>query len=261
MDSSTYKDIAIGQVVCANSGGEAEVRVFLYAVDGLLIDSGPQSHEEEWIAFFRSHKIDQVALTHSHEDHSGMAPWLQENLDIPIYLHPGSIDAAHVEPTYLPYRQEMWGYRHTYDPTPMPKIIRTPNHIFEVIDAPGHHPYHNAFFEREQKWLFTGDLYLGTKLYVCFEDENMTQTIETIEKLLELDFDTIFCAHAGVIENGKVRLQKKLDYLKNLRQQVHELRNQGKTDHEIDDEIFDFKLPITDVSNGEWSSCNIIHTL
>ena len=89
----------------------------------------------------------------------------------------------------------------------------------------------------------------------------MRQTMDTIERLLKLDFDTIFCAHAGVIENGKLRLQKKLNNLKELQSQVIELRKQGLTDREIDDQINGFVLPITEESGGEWSSYNIIRTI
>jgi len=261
LNFSDYKGISIVQGNCGTSGGEAEVRVFLYVVDGLLIDSGPQSLAEDTKNYFSSKHIDQVALTHNHEDHSGMAPWLQNNLNVPIYLHPGSIPDAHLVPEYLPYRQEMWGYRYAFEPTTMPEVIKTPLYTFEAIDSPGHCPYHNVFYERNQGWLFTGDLYLGTKLYVCFEDDNMKQTIATLEKLLELDFDTVFCAHAGVIENGKIRMQKKLDFLKNLQNQVNGFRKQGISDEDIDKEIYGFEMPLTELSKGEWSSYNIIHTI
>ena len=40
----------------------ANIKVFLYVVDGLLIDCGPQSMAEDVAAFNRTQKIDQVAL-------------------------------------------------------------------------------------------------------------------------------------------------------------------------------------------------------
>lgn len=259
LETSTYKDISIAQEVCYV--GENETKVFLYNVDGLLVDAGPESRAEQFQNWFASQKIKQVALTHNHEDHSGNAPWLQRFMDIPVYLHPGAIPYACEEGAYPQYRRDMWGQRHVFNPLPMPETIKTDKYTFEVLDTPGHAIYHNCFYERNQGWLFTGDLYLGTKLFVCFYEENMRQTIDTIERLLKLDFDTIFCAHAGVVENGKVRLEKKLTNLKALQAQVISMRAQGKTDREIDDEINGFVLPITELSGGEWSSYNIIRTV
>ena len=259
LETSTYNDISIAKEVCYV--GDNETKVFLYNVDGLLIDAGPQSRAEEFTSWFKTQNIKQVALTHNHEDHSGNAPWIQQNLNIPIYLHPMAIPYTREEGAYPKYRREMWGLRATFDPMPMPETIKTDKYTFQVLDTPGHAIYHNCFYEPNQKWLFTGDLYLGTRLVVCFFEENIRQTIATIERLMELDFDTIFCAHAGVVENGKVRLEKKLNNLKALQQQVIELRAQGKTDREIDDEINGFELDITELSCGEWSTYNIIRTI
>ena len=259
LELSKYKDISIAQDVCYV--GENETKVFLYNVDGLLVDAGPESRADLLQKWFSTQDINQVALTHNHEDHSGNAPWIQKNLGVPIYLHPGAIPYTREEGAYPQYRRDMWGLRHSFNPLPMPDIIKTDKYNFEVLDTPGHAIYHNCFYERSQGWLFTGDLYLGTRLFVCFFEENMRQTIATLERILKLDFDTVFCAHAGVIENGKVRLEKKLTNLKVLQEQVIEMRSKGKTDREIDDEINGFELSITEMSGGEWSSYNIIRTI
>lgn len=259
MLETTYKDISIAQEVCY--AGDNETKVFIYNVDGLLIDCGPQSRAEQFCPWIEARNISQVALTHNHEDHSGNAKWIQDNLKVPVYLHSLAIPLAHERGAYPVYRQEMWGIREVFAPRPMPEKLTTYKYSFDVIDSPGHALYHKCFFEPTQKWLFTGDLYLGTHLVVCFIEENIRQTIATIERLMELDFDTIFCAHAGVIENGKVRLGKKLRNLKELQGQVMEMRTAGKTDEEIDAELNGFDLDITSISCGEWSTYNIIRTI
>lgn len=259
LETSNYNDISIAKEVCY--AGENETKVFLYNVDGLLIDCGPQSRAEQFCPWIKEQGIKQVALTHNHEDHSGNAKWIQDELKVPVYLHPLAIPLAHEKGAYPVYRQEMWGIREIFDPLPMPEKLTTGKYSFEVIDSPGHALYHKCFLEPTQKWLFTGDLYLGTRLVVCFLEENIRQTIATIERLMELDFDTVFCAHAGVIENGKVRLGKKLRNLKELQGQVSEMRAAGKTDEEIDAELNGFDLDITPLSCGEWSTYNIIRTI
>ncbi|NLB88948.1 MAG: MBL fold metallo-hydrolase [Syntrophomonadaceae bacterium] len=230
-------------------------------MDGMLVDTGPESRKEQFQKWFLSQNIQQVVLTHNHEDHSGNAAWIQQNLNVPIYLHPEAIFYAHEDGAYPKYRVKMWGHRSRFEPEPMPQNLYTNKYNFEVLDTPGHTIYHNSFYEPEQGWLFTGDLYLGTKLFVCFIEENIRQTISTLEMLMKLEFDTIFCAHAGVVENAKYKLGKKLNYLKELQEQVISMRKQGLTDREIDDKIHGFKLSITDISCGEWSSYNIVRTI
>ena len=62
------------------------MKVYLYIVDGLLIDTGPSTLPWE-SSDFLIHPIQQVALTHIHEDHAGMAAYLQEKIKVPfIYM-------------------------------------------------------------------------------------------------------------------------------------------------------------------------------
>jgi glyoxylase-like metal-dependent hydrolase (beta-lactamase superfamily II) len=259
LNISKYRDITIGQGACSLLG--TKIVVYLYVVDGLLIDAGPKRLKRESSKFFQENQINQVALSHVHEDHSGMAAWLQRKMQVPVYLHEIAIPEAKKRGKYPFYRQLMWGGRPTFIPQPFPEVLTTGKHIFDVIDSPGHMKYHKVFHEKNQGWLFTGDLYVRSKPVVAFYDENMKDTIASLQKLLQLDFDTVFCAHSGITENGKVVLQEKLDYLLNLQEKVEGLRQQGLPNREIDRKLFP-KIPlITKVSRGEWSSYNIISTI
>ncbi|MFP3153840.1 MBL fold metallo-hydrolase [Lachnospiraceae bacterium ZAX-1] len=259
METSIYNDISIAKVICPSIG--TKIIVFLYNVDGLLIDTGPACKEEELEKWFTAQHITQVALTHSHEDHTGNAPWIQQQLKIPIYLQSGAIPSCHEEGVYPNYRKETFGGRKSFHPKPLPEIIKTDNYIFEVLDTPGHTIYHNCFYEKSQGWLFTGDLFISARPFICFYEENCRQLIDTIERLLKLDFDTVFCAHAGVVENGKAMLEKKYNYLKKLQERVIKMREVGKTDKEIDAEINKGGFRFTSDTCGEWSTYNIIRTL
>lgn len=259
LEISNYKDITIAKGLNNNMG--ANIRVFLYVVDGLLIDCGPESMEQDIADFLTSQKITQVVLTHLHEDHTGMAHWVQENLKVPLYLDREDIPYANAEAEYAEYRHLTWGDRKAFFPEPMPAVIKTPKYSFEVICTPGHMARHNVFFEKDQGWLFSGDLYVRSKARFCAAEENMKQYMESLESVLKLDFGTVFCAHAGVLENGREKLTRKLDFLKELQAQVNELRAQGLDDHEIDSRLFPEEQIITEVSGGEWNSYNIIRTI
>ena len=256
---SNYQGISIGEGICSLLG--TKIKVFFYIVDGLLIDTGPSVLAKESRVFFKNNHIEQVALTHVHEDHTGMAGWLQKNMGIPIYLHKDVISDALQEGSYPLYRHFMWGKRPAFQPEAVPEQLSTSKHILTVIDAPGHTAAHNIYHEKEEGWLFTGDLYLGTRQIVAFYEEDISQTIATIKMILELDFDTVFCAHSGVWQDGKKLFQQKLDYLEDLQWKVNNLKNQGLNSRQIDARLFPARLPITYVSRGEWSSNNIIRTL
>ena len=255
---SQYQDISIGQGFCSLFG--AKVEVFLYIVDGLLIDTGPGNLGKDSSAFFKDNRIEQVALTHVHEDHTGMAGWLQNQMEIPVYLHTDVIPYAQREGSYPLYRRIMWGKRPAFHAESVPGQLTTGKHLFTVIDAPGHTAAHDIYHEKEQGWLFTGDLYLGTRQIVAFYEEDMSQTIASIQMILQLDFDTLFCAHSGVHKDGKKLFKQKLDYLLGLQDKVISLKKQGFNSRQIDAKIFPAKPPISYISRGQWSSHNIVRT-
>ncbi len=263
LEISQRGDVTLAKDVCSSDGFPEGISVGMFVVDGLLIDAGATKMAEGCAAFWRENNLSQVVITHNHDDHAGGCRWLHDNLKVPIYLHPESIEEAGTKVVHPKYGNDIWGVLQPYTALPMPKTIKTASgkYSFETIDSPGHHPCHIALHEKEQKWLFTGDLYLGTKMFFCYKDENIKQLLVTLEKILELDFDTVFCAHAGFVENGKLRLQKKLDYLKNLQLQVNELRLGGMNDKDITAELFPFDFPFGEVSEGDWSPYNIIRTI
>lgn len=96
---------ALGKVAVQGFG----MSVYSFFVDGLLIDTGSNSLAQEFQSFFKELPMEQIALTHSHEDHAGNAAWLQQQMDIPIYLHRESLQACTKKGDYPLYRQALWG--------------------------------------------------------------------------------------------------------------------------------------------------------
>lgn len=257
--TSRYSNVIIGRDERSLLGWKLEI--YLFIVEGLLIDTGPYSLRKSSSRFILENHIQQAALTHLHEDHSGMAAWLQKDLQVPVYLHGQAVSFAGKRAKYGLYRHLIWGKRPAFHPQLIPEVLTTDNYTFNVIDSPGHCPYHKVFHEKNQGWLFTGDLYVGNRQIVAFYDENMKDTIASIQKVLTLEFDTVFCSHSGVVENGKTMFREKLDFLLDLQVRVNTLRKQGMTDHEIDRKLYPRVLPITKVSSGEWSSYNMVSTI
>lgn len=259
MKVSSYEDVIYSQWEVSIL--KSKLSVFIYFLDGLLVDTGPRSVGKESKLFFQDHEINQVVLTHIHEDHCGMAPWLQENLETPIFLHKDSIDAAAKKAPLPLYRLRLWGERLPFCARSMPDEIRTPNHRFRPIDTLGHCANHVVLYEKEKGWLFTGDVFVGIKQHVAFREENLAQMIESLKKLLKLDFDTMFCAHSGVITNGHQQMEEKLEFLLELQKNVRVLEAQGLTPRQINRKLFPVKHPMTDYSGGEGTSYHMVDTL
>lgn len=255
----THSDVICGHGIINAFG--AKMNIYLYFIDGLLVDTGPRKLKES-IGFFNTYDINQVALTHVHEDHTGMAAWLEKNKNPIIYLHNKSINYANIKAKLPLYRTLTWGKRLPFNPVSYPDKINTDKYTFEVIPTPGHAHDHISLIEKNEGWLFTGDMFLGTRQLVCIKEENIPQTITSLQKLLEYDFNTIFCAHSGIHnDNPKEKLKKRLEYFLDLKDKTLDLYNKGLSTKQIDKKLFPKKPPITFVSSGEWSSYNIINSI
>ncbi len=234
---------------------------YVYAVDGLLVDTGPASQREDIIPFLERSAIREVALTHAHEDHCGLAAWIQQNLDVPVYLH----EALHAEvgtDARLPlYRKLAWDSRKAFTPRPLPEVFRTPKYRFEILPAPGHTPDHVVLWEKERGWLFTGDFFLGVSQVVAFRGEESGRSIDSLKRLIALGADTLFTAHAGVLTEGTRHLTRRLEFLEELRGKVHELRAEGLSDRAIARRLLPRRKLITLISVGEWSTRHLVRGL
>ena len=259
MEAKNYGDVTYINILNTNMG--AHINVYLYLVDGLLIDCGPEIMQEEIAEFLEEYKPRAVVLTHLHEDHCGMAAWIEQRLGIPIYVADADIAEAAADADYAEYRHLTWGDRRAFSARPLESEIRTEKHIFKVLDTPGHIANHSVLFEESSGWLFSGDLYVRSHPRFAAPEEDASKMIESLRSVLALPFTTVFCAHAGIMENGREKLEKKLNYLLELQETVRGKRALGMNDEEIDRELFDEEQLITVVSGGEWTSLNLIKTL
>ena len=236
-------------------------KIYSYLVDGMLIDTGAKWLEDEYISFYKNHSIDLVTLTHSHEDHTGNASWLQQHQNVPIYVHPYGISTCAQPCPYPKYRQTAWGVRDAFNALPLGETIKSRSKEWKVIYTPGHADDHISLLDEETGRLFSGDIYVAPKTKLIMESESIPILMNSIRTLLSYDFEAMFCAHAGYIQNGKEMLQKKLDYLENLCGEVKQLHEEGHSIAEINTKLFPKKYPIVTVSEGQWDSMHIVTSI
>ncbi|BCJ87253.1 MBL fold metallo-hydrolase [Effusibacillus dendaii] len=251
-------------VVCAEGivqMGERNSSVYVFFVDGLLVDTGPQSLENDLISFYQSIDFDSVVLTHSHEDHVGTASWIEKNRNVPIFIHASGVDFCSQPADYPKYRQIRWGIRKEFTAQPLGQSIQSQSHTWKVIYTPGHASDHVALLNENTGILFSGDLFLTPKTKVIMRDESVPVIMNSIRSVLSYDFQTMFCSHAGYIADGKTMLKIKLDDLENLSGDIMHLHKLGLSLTEIDKQLFPKKYPIVLASEGEFDSLHIVRSV
>lgn len=231
----------------------------LYFVDGLLVDTGPYSLRREIEPFLRELPIEQVAVTHLHEDHCGLASMLASR-GLPVHCPGESVEDAAREPRLPLYRRLIWGRRPPFPAKPLPDVLRAGARIFQVLGAPGHTADHAAFYEPERGWLFTGDLFLTPRPKLVFREEDLSATLRTLTNLAGLEVRVLFDTHAGPLCDGRRLLGEKRHYLEELGSRVAALRRKGLSDPAIDRRLFPRRPALTYLSRGEWSSLQMVRT-
>jgi glyoxylase-like metal-dependent hydrolase (beta-lactamase superfamily II) len=207
--------------------GQPFITTHVYFVDGVMIDTGQKHLSREIQHLVADFPVQTILLTHYHEDHSGNAAMLKHLLDVPILGHPITIEKLKTPFKIFPYQKLLFGAAGSVEVLPLPNLVETDNYCFKPIHTPGHSRDHMVFWEAEQGWLFSGDLYLGDRAKYFRADERIKDEIQSLKIVRELDFDSVFCAHHPKVRDGKKSIIRKLDFLENLYGSVEELYKQG----------------------------------
>ncbi|MEI3613064.1 MBL fold metallo-hydrolase [Pseudogracilibacillus sp. SO30301A] len=259
MEIKSYEDLLQAELNVIRGGQRLLVSVFL--IDNVLIDTGPSRKDDYLIPLFEKWEIQNVILTHHHEDHTGLANWLQHNQQVKIYMHENGIEKCKIAAKLPLYRHLFWGKREPFEATPLGKTFQTDYYTWDIIHTPGHADDHIALFNREKGWLFGGDLFVNPKPKSFFKFESVPEIIHSLRKVLAYDFETYICSHAGVLFEGKNAIKKKLDYLISKQQEVLFLYNKGMSPKQIRKQSFPSRHPIHYFSLFECSPMHFIHSV
>ncbi len=241
--------------------GDMYLNYFLYFVDGMLVDTGPKSCANEIRPFLETKKINTVALTHFHEDHTGNARWLQDQMNPGIYIHPMAMEICARDGQYPEYRHEFWGSREGFEAKPIRTSVQSDNMEWEAIHTPGHSRDHLVFFHVKTGMLFSGDLFVTPKPKISMWQESIPTVMDSIRTVLTYDIGEMFCAHAGYVADGRKMLEKKLEYLVRTHEEIQHLYQKGLSLEEIDAQLYPESSPLTYISKKEWDSKHFVRSM
>ena len=244
-------------------GGQVLYWVAAYLVDGLLIDTGCKHTAEELVRFLEGQNIEVAVNTHYHEDHIGANYSLQQRFGIKIFAPRESVPLINQVPKLYPYQEMVWGYPEPTEVDCLPEKIETDNFHFDVVETPGHCKGHVALVESEKGWCFSGDLFISERPKVIRPEEDITEIVKSMKKLIALETDKVilFTSMGNVVQDGRKALRSCIEYFQDLSQRAKQLEKKALSVVAIRDEIFGRESSLAGPTDGQFSSENLIRAL
>lgn len=236
--------------------GSASRYTNVYAIEGgdghILVDSGWDSQESLWAlqeglkaANLKLRDVKKVVITHIHPDHYGLSTKIKQICGAQVAMH--RIDADFILPRYKDFtdlikkteellRQNgvpedelprlvgasLWMNKYVTPDSPEVKledgdIISNDSFKFEVLWTPGHSPGHVCLYERDKKFIITGDHVLyDTTPHVGFNpqsgDNPLSDYITSLKKLESLKIHFILPGHGPIFNALGLRIDKILHH-------------------------------------------------
>jgi glyoxylase-like metal-dependent hydrolase (beta-lactamase superfamily II) len=171
---------------------------------------------------------------------------------------PGDVIVTHVHPDHLagapsvlerfgerPVRKMPWPGRDDAVPVKIQPLapgarIETDGATLRAIHTPGHAKDHLCFYLEEDRALFTGDLILGAGTTVIpLDGGDMRDYLASLERLLELDIESIYPGHGPRIADPHAKIREYLSHrLERERQIVEAIRAGARSVEQMVERIY-----------------------
>ncbi len=238
---------------------EVNTSAVLYRIGATLIDTGPPNRWPQVRSFLQEKPPKRVLLTHHHEDHGGNGAHIQAEFGAQILAHPAALPELAAGWKLRPYQHIFWGRPPRLIAQTVPDAVELGDGLrLQSLSTPGHAADLVCYLEPERGWLFTGDLYIGSRSRYLRQDENLPLQIESLRAILHHNFKVVFCGHRGVVTEGYKSIEEKLDYLVTFTQQVKDLRSKGMSVREITRQLLGREDLTSLATLGHFTKSNLV---
>lgn len=243
--------------------GQPKMFSHLFFVDGLLIDTGHSNMRQEVLQAVSNLGVEQLFITHHHEDHTGNVAVLQAHFACPALASAKCVELMK-DPPPISFAQWLtWGARPAFHGlTETMDRLSTSRYNFEIYPIPGHAEDMLCLYEPEQGWLFSADLWVNDRIRYFMRPESVREQIKSIRRVLELDFQVLFCSHNPQLQGGKQRLVNKLQFFEDFYGKVALQYHKGLRPQQIMQALGmkeNWNIRLT--SGGELSTLNMIKSV
>ncbi|GAA6133243.1 MBL fold metallo-hydrolase [Oceaniserpentilla sp. 4NH20-0058] len=256
----TYDFEKVSGVKVGRLNQGVNTQFIVYRIGDTVIDTGPSNQWRHVKDFLSAQPVNQLLLTHHHEDHSGNAFKIGQFYNLtpkaPL-LAQDKLAKGYRTPLL---QKVVWGSPIPVETQPLNDVEFLSDGVkIYPVHTPGHAKDLTCFHLPDLGYFFSGDLFISRKLKLLRSDENLAEILQSIDKVLKLDFDTLFCPHGGIIEAGKQALIDKRDYVFDLCEKAQALSNDGKSSVQICLETLGPEGAITKLTGGNFSKLNLIN--
>lgn len=207
--------------------------VIFYQLNDVLIDTGHYRNQKRVLESLHDESLSVILLTHFHEDHSGNALAISQRKQIGVLGHPVTAEKLKNGFPILPYQYLMFRHAPPVMVQSYPSVIETDRYKLYPIHTPGHSKDHTVYLEKENGWLFSGDLYLSSRIKYFRSDETIVDQIQSLKTILTYDFDALFCTFNPCVTGGKSKLREKLDFMENFYGDILQEKQKGYSERSI----------------------------
>jgi glyoxylase-like metal-dependent hydrolase (beta-lactamase superfamily II) len=250
-------------MMCPDTGNRLKYWASTYLIDGLLIDTGPAYTAFELAHYLRDCAPTIVVNTHHHEDHIGGNRLLGKTFDVEFFAHPLSIPFIENPPKLSLYGKKMWGEPEGSTVRPVSDEIRTSNFTFKVLETNGHCPGHICLVEPSRGWVFTGDLYMGSRFRTLGIESNVSEMICSMKTLIQYPSErlVLLTSMRTVEKDGRKALAACVNRLELLISEASKLQREGRSVSEIVDLLFGGESIFYRTTGGMYSTRRFVEKL
>lgn len=208
--------------------------------------------------------VEKVVLTHTHQDHIGLAKWFQESVGVPVYISNlgytemqrnretnvrdkiHSLVVKHGGPE-LPTNSKDESFIYDFEPDGFfekHQKIQLGDDLYEAIWTPGHAPDHFCFYNHSNKVMIIGDHLLKEispviGLWTGEEANPISDYYHSLDLILDYPTDIALPGHGESIFQLNQRVTETRSRHDFRLQQVWEyVKNAPKTAHQVCEEIY-----------------------